>query len=134
MEKIVLIDLAERQVPFASSRETGQSSPRCRCQPSGGRMKLLHTAAVLALIASLALAQNTVTLTSNLPRAQNSGAGVPGLAGNKNGPAAGSHGQTASSDQTNQATRLQDSSGIPGKPGGKSGPAVMPPSRSAGSP
>jgi hypothetical protein len=94
-------------------------------------MKLLHTAAVLALIASPALAQNTVNPPNNLPRAQNSGAGVPGQAGNKNGPAAGPYGQSAGSDQTNQATRLQDTSGIPGKPGSKSGPAVMPPSRSA---
>ena len=91
-------------------------------------MKLLHIAGVLALIASPTLAQNTLTPHTNLPSAQNSGAGVPGQAGNKNGPAAGPHGQT------NQTTRLQDSSGIPGKPGGKSGPAVMPPSRSAKSP
>jgi len=91
-------------------------------------MKLLHIAGVLALIASPTLAQNTLTPHTNLPSAQNSGAGVPGQAGNKNGPAAGPHGQT------NQTTRLQDSSGIPGKPGGKSGPAVMPPSRSATSP
>jgi hypothetical protein len=97
-------------------------------------MKLLHIAGVLALIASPTLAQNTVTPQTNLPSAQNSGAGVPGQAGNKNGPAAGPRGQIAGSDQTNQTTRLQDSSGIPGKPGGKSGPAVMPPSRSAKSP
>jgi hypothetical protein len=92
-------------------------------------MKLLHTAAVLALIASPALAQNTVN-----PQTQNSGAGMPGLAGNKSGPAAGPHGQTAGSDQTNQATRLHDPSGIQGRAGSKSGPAVMPPSRSAHGP
>jgi len=80
-------------------------------------------------LAAPVFAQNTVN-----HQKQNSGAGVPGQAGNKNGPAAGPHGQIAGSDQTNQTTRLQDSSGIPGKPGGKSGPAVMPPSRSAKSP
>jgi hypothetical protein len=92
-------------------------------------MKLLHTAAVLALIASPALAQNTVN-----PQTQNSGAGVPGLAGSKSGPATRPHDQTAGSDQTNQATRLHDPSGIQGRPGSKSGPAVMAPSRSAHSP
>ena len=59
-------------------------------------MKLLHTAAVLALIASPALAQNTVN-----PQTQNSGAGVPGLAGSKSGPATRPHGrqqERASSD------------------------------------
>ena len=60
----------------------------------------------------------------------NSGAGIPGQAGNKNGPAMGSSGTAAGDQQSkqNNATGQQDTAGIPGKPGGKSGPAVMPPS------
>jgi hypothetical protein len=60
----------------------------------------------------------------------NSGAGIPGQAGNKNGPAMSPSGTAANGQRSQQdsAGRDQDSAGIPGKPGGKSGPAVMPPS------
>ena len=60
----------------------------------------------------------------------NSGAGISGQAGNKNGPAASSPGTQANtqSNQQNEAVREQDSAKIPGKPGSKSGPAVTPPS------
>ena len=100
-------------------------------------MKVLQATALLALIASpaLALAQNTTTPSNNGPSAQNSGAGISGQPGGKNGPAANAQGQVANSDQTNSTTRLQDTSKIPGKAGSKSGPAVMPPtSRSAQKP
>jgi hypothetical protein len=90
-------------------------------------VKLLQAAALLAIVASPAIAQSTIT-----PSTQNSGAGIPGQPGNKNGPAADAHGQAA--DQINPTTRLQDTSKIPGKPGSKSGPAAMPPSRSAQKP
>ena len=64
-----------------------------------------------------------------MPPTANSGAGIPGQAGNKNGPGVSSSG-TAANDENGQkdAAKTQDTSGIPGKPGGKSGPAVMPPS------
>lgn len=92
-------------------------------------MKLIQAAAVLALIASPALAaQNGTTPSSNVPSGQNSGAGVSGQAGGKNGPAANAQGRVANSDQTDPTTRLRDTSKIPGQAGGKSGPAVMPPS------
>jgi hypothetical protein len=95
-------------------------------------MKLMQTVAVLALIASPALADTAAH--SNVPSAQNSGAGIPGKPGGKSGPAVAPQGRTANSDQTNPATRLQDAGKIPGKPGGKSGPAVMPPSHAAQKP
>jgi hypothetical protein len=89
-------------------------------------MKLLQAAAVLALIAPPAFAaENTTTPSNNVPSAQNSGAGIAGQPGGKNGPATTGH--VANSDQTNPTTRLRDTSKIPGKAGGKSGPAVMPP-------
>ncbi len=62
--------------------------------------------------------------------APNSGAGISGQAGNKNGPAASPSGTQANNQngQQNETVREQDSAKIPGKPGGKSGPAVNPPS------
>ena len=94
-------------------------------------MRLLQAAVLLAAIASPALAQNNVDPRTSIPSAQNSGAGIPGQPGGKNGPAINPQGQSAGSQQANPTTRLQDASKIPGAPGGKSGPAVMPPSRSA---
>jgi hypothetical protein len=97
-------------------------------------MKLLQVTVLLALIASPVLAQNAIIPQRTVPSTQHSGAGMPGQPGSKGGPAVGLPGQTASADQTNTTTRLQDPSKIPGKPGGKSGPAVTPPSHSAEKP
>ena len=98
-------------------------------------MNPLKAAAVLAMLATPALAQTTGNSTINSPSAHNSGAGIAGQPGGKNGPAAKSDtNQTASSQQTNSTTSLQDTSKIPGKPGSKSGPAVTPPSSSANKP
>ncbi|MBV8825688.1 MAG: hypothetical protein JO084_02515 [Bradyrhizobiaceae bacterium] len=55
----------------------------------------------------------------------NSGAGQPGLPGNKSGPAQPQSGTT--SPGTTTTTTPQDTSGIQGKPGNKSGPSVRPP-------
>jgi hypothetical protein len=91
-------------------------------------MTLLQKAAMLALIVSPALAiQSTAQPSHNVPSAQNSGAGIAGQPGGKNGPAANSRGQVASSDQTHSTTHLQDTAKIPGKAGGTSGPAVIRP-------
>ena len=95
-------------------------------------MNLLKAAAMLAMLASPALAQTSNPVT-NSPSATNSGAGIAGQPGNKNGPAA-KPGQSATSQQTNSSTSPQDTSKIQGKPGGKSGPAVMPPSNSGNKP
>src|SRR5689334_12898589 len=56
------------------------------------------------------------------PSAQNSGAGIAGAAGNKNGPAA-RQGTVGSASQ-NPSVQQQDSSNIKGLPGNKSGPPV----------
>lgn len=56
------------------------------------------------------------------PSAQNSGAGIAGAAGNKNGPAP-RQGTVGSASQ-NPSVQQQDSSNIKGLPGNKSGPAV----------
>jgi len=67
-------------------------------------------AAVLLLGGSAAIAQTAI--------APNSGAGVPGLPGNKSGPA------VKPGDQSNVRP---DQSNVAGLPGNKSGPALQPP-------
>ncbi|MCK1712193.1 hypothetical protein IVA83_25175 [Bradyrhizobium sp. 143] len=54
------------------------------------------------------------------PSAQNSGAGIAGAPGNKNGPPA--HGGTVGSASQNQSVQQQDPANIKGLPGNKSGP------------
>jgi hypothetical protein len=87
-------------------------------------MNLLKATAVAVVLAVPAGAQTVGNPAMNAPSAQNSGTGIAGQPGNKNGPA-------ARSGQDQNASSQQDTSKIPGKPGGKSGPAVMPPSHSA---
>jgi hypothetical protein len=83
--------------------------------------RLTGAIAILVMVALPALAQ-----TPSPPSSQNSGVGIAGQPGGKNGPAPNS---SATNDQKNQTTQLQDTSKIQGKPGGKSGPAVKPPSK-----
>jgi hypothetical protein len=99
------------------------------------RQLITGTFLALAMMTAPALAQAPSTSgaeQSPAPTAPNSGAGIPGQPGNKNGPAAKSPGSTGavSSDQQESAARNQDASNIPGQPGSKSGPAVAPPSSS----
>ena len=54
------------------------------------------------------------------PSAQNSGAGIAGAAGNKNGPAPGQG--TVGAASQNPTVQQQDPSNIKGLPGNKSGP------------
>lgn len=85
-------------------------------------MKLVAIAAALAFVSLPALAQN---YNMNAPSANNSGTGIAGQPGSKNGPAPKA--TTGAASDQNMHTQQQDSSKIPGKPGGKSGPAVTPP-------
>ena len=78
------------------------------------------------IIAALAL---STMLVAPAAFAQNSGAGTPGMPGNKSGPTQTPSGATSPGG----GATPQDHSGVPGKPGGKSGPAVTPPS-SGGAP
>lgn len=55
--------------------------------------------------------------TTGQPSAQNSGTGVSGAPGGKNGPPA-----NATTTGINQSVQQQDSSGVKGLPGNKSGP------------
>ncbi|WGS22601.1 MULTISPECIES: hypothetical protein [unclassified Bradyrhizobium] len=64
-------------------------------------------------------AQNHAGATSS-PSAQNSGTGIHGAQGSKNGPAPGQ--STVGSNSHNQHVQQQDSSKVKGLPGNKSGP------------
>lgn len=64
-----------------------------------------------------------------VPSGQNSGVGIAGQRGNKNGPAANPSTTGSANKHGNEAVREQDAAKIPGAPGGKSGPAVKPPSK-----
>ncbi len=86
----------------------------------------------LAFSASAVIAQTTKLDVSGAPSAHNSGAGIAGQPGNKNGPAATPGGTVGSSPNTNQqnpALQQQDTSNIKGLPGNKSGPAARQPDR-----
>jgi len=95
--------------------------------------KLIAVAAVLTALGGPALGQSNGT--APVPSAQNSGAGIAGQPGNKNGPAAKSPttgsatGTTEQDAEQGKAARQQDSAKIPGKTGGKSGPAARQPSQ-----
>ena len=111
-------------VTWLRARRTGrclQSSPATKPPEPEMTFRLTGAIAVVAMVALPALAQ-----TPTPPSSQNSGVGIAGQPGGKNGPAAKS---AASDDQRNLTTQLQDTSKIQGKPGGKSGPAVKPPSK-----
>ena len=84
---------------------------------------LVATAALLRRILS-AHAQTT-SGSSGSATGPNSGAGVQGMPGNKNGPAVRSGG-SSSNQQTGAAG--QDASKIQGMPGNKNGPAARSPS------
>jgi hypothetical protein len=72
------------------------------------RTKMIAAVALSTLLlGSAAFAQTT----------QNSGAGQPGLPGNKSGPAV----------PPEKSATPPDTSGVKGLPGNKSGPAVQPP-------
>ena len=102
-------------------------------------LRLAAAALALAAIVSPALSQTGGSSGAGqvtVPSGQNSGAGIPGQPGDKNGPPAqtpsATTGAAAGSSQTpsNEGVREQDPAKIPGQPGNKSGPAVKPPSGS----
>ena len=84
----------------------------------------------LAVTALPALAQTNNSPNVSTPSGQNSGAGVSGYPGNKNGPAVkGTVGSGTSTSQQNSAVQQQDAAKIPGMRGNKSGPAENKPPR-----
>ena len=94
-------------------------------------MKQIVILAALALAAfpPAALSQTARPDVSNAPSAQNSGAGIPGLPGNKSGPAVkpGTVGSNSTPNQQNPTVRQQDPSNIKGQPANKSGPPARHP-------
>ena len=91
------------------------------------RWMVSGVALALALSASSAMAQTTKPNVSSAPSANNSGAGIAGQPGGKNGPAVkpGSKGTVGSSaSQQNTTVQQQDPSKVKGMPGNKNGPAA----------
>ncbi len=88
-------------------------------------LALVLTAAALPALAQSNPSTNSPKVTA--PSGQNSGAGIQGSPGNKNGPAAssGTVGSSAGS-QDNSTVRQQDPAKIKGMPGNKSGPPAKP--------
>ena len=94
-------------------------------------MKWIVSLAALALAATApaALAQ-TKPDVSAAPSAQNSGAGIAGQPGNKNGPAvtpSDTVGSSSTMNQQNPTVQQQDTSNIKGLPGNKNGPPAKRP-------
>ena len=83
--------------------------------------KLPMFAAILAMLWAASASAQSTTPT---PISPNSGAGVQGMPGNKNGPAVTPNAPSNSS--AGQSGLQNDVSKVPGAPGGKSGPAVKP--------
>jgi hypothetical protein len=80
-------------------------------------MKKIATLAAILFVGAAVAGQAALAQTAGTP---NSGAGVPGLPGNKSGPAV---------RPGEQSTVRPDQSNVPGLPGSKSGPAQMSPNR-----
>jgi hypothetical protein len=72
---------------------------------------------------TIAAAALSMLLLGSAAFAQNSGAGKPGLPGNKSGPTQTQSGTTS----PGPSATPQDTSGVKGLPGNKSGPAARPP-------
>jgi hypothetical protein len=96
-------------------------------------MKLMLSAAAFALAMSATAAvatPQTIDPQVSVPSAQNSAAGIPGLPGDKDGPAVRPGVTVASAAATkpmNLAVREQDAAKIRGLPGSESGPAMPAP-------
>ena len=78
--------------------------------------KTILIGVLATLLAGPAFAQSTTSQPNN------SGAGVQGMPGNKNGPAANSSGGSG-----NATTQQQDPSKVQGMPGNKNGPSTKAP-------
>ena len=81
----------------------------------------------LALSGSVAFAQTTRPDAAATPSVQNSGTGIAGQPGGKNGPVAKPADTVGASGGANSTVQQQDSSNVKGLPGNKSGPAVKKP-------
>ncbi|WP_257169258.1 hypothetical protein [Bradyrhizobium sp. SRS-191] len=87
-------------------------------------------ACAFVVSAGSAWAQGTQQPTTTPPSAQNSGAGIQGAPGNKNGPSAtdsGTVGSSSTINRQNPDVSAQDPSNIKGMPGNKNGPPAKKP-------
>jgi hypothetical protein len=89
------------------------------------------------IISVLALASATLAVPAfaqtdkpnvTAPSANNSGAGIAGQPGNKNGPAPNKGTVGAATNSENPTVSNQDAANVKGMPGNKNGPPAKPPS------
>jgi hypothetical protein len=90
---------------------------------------IVSLAAATCLIWVSAASAQSAQPNAAPPSAQNSGAGIQGEPGNKNGPppGAGTVGSSATTNRNNPDVSTQDPANVKGLPGNKSGPAVRKP-------
>jgi hypothetical protein len=91
---------------------------------------ILSLVAAGLLVSATAVSAQNAQPNSTPPSAQNSGAGIQGAPGNKNGPPAksGTVGSSSTTmDRHNPDVSAQDPANVKGLPGNKSGPAVKKP-------
>ncbi len=94
-------------------------------------MKLMLSAVALALALAMSSAMASPQITKSevsVPSAQNSGVGISGYPGNKNGPAVHpgtTVGSAGATKEMNLAVTEQDPANIQGLPGNKSGPPAQ---------
>lgn len=94
-------------------------------------MKSATVLVVAAFVMSTVAASAQMSPSGSPPSTQNSGAGIQGAPGNKNGPPAtkGTVGSSTTTNGQNPAASTQDTSNVKGLPGNKSGAAVKSPSK-----
>ncbi|MGC2085288.1 MAG: hypothetical protein WA702_18245 [Bradyrhizobium sp.] len=92
-------------------------------------MKAIMSVVAAGLLMSATAASAQSVQPNAAPSAQNSGAGIQGAPGNKNGPAtnSGTVGSSATTGGQNPSVSAQDPSNVKGLPGNKSGPAAKKP-------
>jgi hypothetical protein len=102
-------------------------------------LRLTAAAVALVAIASPAMSQTSApagAAQATVPNAQNSGAGIPGQAGNQNGaavrPPSTTSGANASSSSSDNEGIHEDAAKNPGLPGDESGPTTEPQPGAAG--
>ena len=94
-------------------------------------MRVTAIITVLPFLFTTPGAAQDTRMPQEQPGGPNSGAGIPGQQGNKNGPAARPPSATSGAGASSPSA-TQDASKIPGQPGNKSGPPAAKPQPGAG--
>src|SRR3954454_17140703 len=91
-------------------------------------MRIISLIAVGLATLAVPVSAQTDKPTVSAPSANNSGAGIAGYPGNKNGPAANKGTVGSATNPENPSASNQDAANVKGLPGNKSGPPAKKPS------